>query len=52
MVAADINQNFIQITHSALLAQQEAGKITAASYQLEELAKSLELNVKQFKTEI
>ena len=52
VVAADINQNFIQITHSALLAQQEAGKITAASYQLEELAKSLELNVKQFKTEI
>ncbi|GGQ16452.1 methyl-accepting chemotaxis protein [Shewanella litoralis] len=51
VVAAEINQNFIQITNSALLAQQEASKITAASHQLEALAQSLELNVKQFKTE-
>jgi methyl-accepting chemotaxis protein len=51
VVAADINENFIQITNAALLAQQEASKITAASYQLEALAQSLELNVKQFKTE-
>jgi methyl-accepting chemotaxis protein len=50
MVAAEINQNFSQITSSAMLAQQEAGKITAASHQLEELAQTLELNVKQFRT--
>ncbi|WP_283107835.1 hypothetical protein [Shewanella basaltis] len=49
-VAAEINQNFVEITRSALLAQQEASKITAASHQLEDLAQTLELNVKQFKT--
>ncbi|MCL1103301.1 methyl-accepting chemotaxis protein [Shewanella saliphila] len=51
VVAAEINQNFVEITSSALLAQQEASKITAASHQLEDLAQTLELNVKQFKTE-
>ncbi|WP_137220856.1 methyl-accepting chemotaxis protein [Shewanella sp. MEBiC00475] len=50
VVAAEINQNFSQITQSSSLAQQEASKITAASHQLEELAQTLELNVKQFRT--
>ncbi|KKO49468.1 chemotaxis protein [Arsukibacterium sp. MJ3] len=50
VVAADINRNFGQITKSATQAEQEAIKITSASKQLEQLAKTLEQNVKQFKT--
>lgn len=49
-VAIEISENFNQITSSALEAEQEAVKITLASRELEELAKMLELNVKQFKT--
>lgn len=49
-VAIEISENFNQITSSALEAEQEAAKITLASRELEELAKMLELNVKQFKT--
>lgn len=48
--AVEISENFNQITSSALEAEQEASKITTASRELEELAKVLELNVKQFKT--
>lgn len=50
VVAAEIDRNFGQITSAALQAEQEASKITAASQQLEELARTLEQNVKQFKT--
>ncbi len=50
VVAAEINRNFSQITNSALKAEHEAAKITNASHQLEALARKLELNVKQFKT--
>ncbi|MGX9463307.1 methyl-accepting chemotaxis protein [Shewanella sp. A14] len=49
-VAAEINQNFSEITNSSMLAQQEAVKITEASHQLAALAQTLELNVKQFRT--
>jgi methyl-accepting chemotaxis protein len=49
-VANEINQNFNQITHSAVRAEEEATKITAASKQLESLARVLEKNVSQFKT--
>lgn len=49
-VAIEISENFNQITDSALEAEQEASKITKASRELEELAKMLEQNVKQFKT--
>ena len=50
VVASEINKNFSQITSSAMLAEQEASKITLASQQLEKLANTLEQNVKQFKT--
>ncbi|MBU2280224.1 MAG: methyl-accepting chemotaxis protein [Gammaproteobacteria bacterium] len=50
VVASEINRNFSQITSSAVKAEHEAGKITNASHQLEALAKKLEKNVKQFKT--
>jgi methyl-accepting chemotaxis protein len=50
VVASDINRNFGQITKSASQAEQEAIKITSASKQLEQLAKTLAENVKQFKT--
>ncbi|MDR7120167.1 methyl-accepting chemotaxis protein [Rheinheimera soli] len=50
VVASEINRNFSQITHSAVLAEEQASKITIASQQLEKLAKTLEQNVKQFKT--
>jgi methyl-accepting chemotaxis protein len=50
VVASEINRNFSQITNLAVQAEHDAGKITAASHQLEALAKNLELNVKQFKT--
>jgi methyl-accepting chemotaxis protein len=50
VVAAEINRNFNQITSAATQAELEASKITAASQQLEQLAKTLEQNVKQFKT--
>lgn len=50
VVASEINRNFSQITHSAVLAEEQASKITFASQQLEQLAKTLEQNVKQFKT--
>lgn len=50
VVAAEINRNFGQITNAAVEAELEASKITAASQQLEQLAKTLELNVKQFRT--
>lgn len=50
VVAADINRNFGQITKSATQAEQEAIKISSASKQLEQLAKTLAENVKQFKT--
>jgi methyl-accepting chemotaxis protein len=50
VVASEINRNFSQITSSAVKAEHEAGKITSASHQLEALAKKLEKNVKQFKT--
>jgi methyl-accepting chemotaxis protein len=50
VVAAEINRNFSQITQSALLAEVQASKITRASQQLEDLAKRLENNVRQFKT--
>lgn len=50
VVASEINRNFSQITHSALLAEEQASKITLASQQLEDLAKTLEHNVRQFKT--
>ncbi|WP_333797467.1 methyl-accepting chemotaxis protein [Rheinheimera sp.] len=50
VVASEINRNFGQITSSALQAEQEAAKITTASQQLEQLARTLEQNVKQFKT--
>ncbi|WP_333609268.1 methyl-accepting chemotaxis protein [Arsukibacterium sp.] len=50
VVATEINRNFGQITQAALQAEQEASKITAASQQLEALARTLEQNVKQFKT--
>ena len=49
VVASEINQNFNQITLSATKAEQEAAKITAASNQLDILAKNLEKNVSQFK---
>lgn len=50
VVAAEINRNFNQITSAATQAELEASKITAASQQLEQLAKTLEQNVKQFRT--
>jgi methyl-accepting chemotaxis protein len=50
VVASEINRNFSQITDSASLAEEQASKITIASLKLEELAKTLEQNVKQFKT--
>lgn len=50
VVASEINRNFSQITHSASLAEEQASKITIASQKLEVLAKTLEQNVKQFKT--
>lgn len=50
VVAAEINRNFSQITSAAIQAELEASKITTASQQLEQLAKTLELNVKQFRT--
>jgi methyl-accepting chemotaxis protein len=50
VVASEINRNFSQITHSALLAEEQASKITIASQQLEQLARTLEQNVKKFKT--
>lgn len=50
-VAIEISNNFNEITQSAILAEQEAAKITAASQALESLARSLEQNVKQFKIE-
>lgn len=50
VVAAEINRNFGQITNAAVQAELEASRITAASQQLEQLAKTLELNVKQFRT--
>ncbi|MCG9966056.1 methyl-accepting chemotaxis protein [Shewanella cutis] len=50
VVASEINSNFSQITHSATLAEEQASKITIASQKLEVLAKTLERNVKQFKT--
>ncbi len=50
-VAIEISNNFNQITQSAILAEEEAAKITAASKVLETLAKTLEQNAKQFKTE-
>ncbi len=50
-VANEISDNFSQITQSAILAEQEAAKITSASKELETLARSLEQNVKQFKTD-
>lgn len=50
VVASEINRNFSQITHAALIAEEQASKITRASYKLEQLAKTLEQNVKQFKT--
>jgi methyl-accepting chemotaxis protein len=50
VVATEINRNFGQITQAALQAEQEASKITAASQQLEALARTLEQNVRQFKT--
>ena len=50
VVASEINRNFSQITHSAVIAEEQASKITVASQQLEKLAKTLEQNVKQFKT--
>ncbi len=50
VVAAEINRNFSQITSAAVQAELEACKITAASQQLEQLAKTLEFNVKQFRT--
>lgn len=49
VVASEINQNFNQITQSATKAEQEAAKITAASNQLDTLARNLEKNVSQFK---
>lgn len=49
-VAHAISNNFGEITSSALDAELEASKITAASKELEELARMLEQNVKQFKT--
>lgn len=49
-VAIEISNNFNQITQSAILAEQEAAKITSASKELETLAKTLEQNAKQFKT--
>lgn len=51
VVASEINQNFNQITQSATKAEQEAAKITAASHQLDFLARNLEKNVSQFKTD-
>jgi methyl-accepting chemotaxis protein len=50
VVAAEINRNFSQITQSASVAEEQASRITFASQQLEELAKTLEQNVLQFKT--
>lgn len=50
VVASEINHNFSEITHSASLAEEQASKITMASENLEVLAKTLEQNVKQFKT--
>lgn len=50
IVASEINSNFSQITHSAILAEEQANKITIASQKLEVLAKTLEQNVKKFKT--
>lgn len=49
VVANEINQNFTQITHSAMEAEQEASKITSACQDLEDLAKTLQANVKRFK---
>ncbi|CAM5181293.1 methyl-accepting chemotaxis protein [Alishewanella longhuensis] len=49
VVASEINQNFNQITQSATKAEQEAAKITAASNQLDTLARNLEKNVSQFR---
>lgn len=48
-VAMEISNNFNQITQAAIQAELEAVKITSASQQLEELAKMLEKDVKQFK---
>lgn len=50
-VANTINNNFSDITSSALEAELEAAKITAASKELGELAITLEQTVRQFKTE-
>lgn len=49
VVASEINQNFNQITQSATKAEQEAAKITAASNQLDKLARNLEKDVSQFR---
>jgi len=49
VVASEINQNFNQITQSATKAEQEAAKISAASNQLDTLARNLEKNVSQFR---
>lgn len=49
-VSSEISRNFSQITSAASQAEQEAVKITQASQQLEILAKTLEQNVRMFKT--
>jgi methyl-accepting chemotaxis protein len=49
-VSSEISRNFSQITGAATQAEHEAIKITIASQQLEELAKTLEKNVGLFKT--
>jgi|FLYM01.1.fsa_nt_gi methyl-accepting chemotaxis protein len=49
VVASEINKNFHQITASASQAEAEAANITAASNQLELLARKLETNVSQFR---
>lgn len=49
-VSSEISQNFSQITNAAIQAEHEAVKITMASAQLEELAKTLEQSVRLFKT--
>lgn len=47
-VAAEINNNFTQITQSAASTEQEAALLTTASQHLESLAKELELTFKRF----
>lgn len=47
-VAAEINNNFSQITQSAASTEQEAALLTTASQHLESLAKELELTFKRF----